>query len=279
MKKALVIISLVFGISSIQAQRNDLNYYLRQEATLSVYFDSLFNMSPGAGRDSLNGLIISSFKTTLQKPESLYFPWKGLGKIGNLSSEDPGLKVFSWSLQQKDGQYKYYALIQYLKESRRKKQEVSVNFLNDQSFNIKNPEMADLSADNWFGALYFKVYSFKHKRKIYYALLGYDFNNQISNKKLVEILEFSKDGEPEFGGEFIMEMGNRKRLIFEYSAEIIMSIKFDERLDMIVFDHLAPFEPILSGNYAFYGPDGSFDGLKFENGSFRLYRDVDARNF
>jgi hypothetical protein len=58
-----------------------------------------------------------------------------------------------------------------------------------------------------------------------------------------------------------------------------MSINYDERLDMIVFDHLAPFEPILSGNFAFYGPDGSFDGFKFENGSFRWYRDVDARNF
>ena len=279
MKKVLFIIISLSVLFSLNAQRNSLNYFLNKESVLVKQFDTLFNMAPGAERDSLNDIIISDFMSILQNPESVYFPWKSLTKIGNLNTEDSKLHVFTWSLQQKDGQYKYFGLIQYLRETRRRKQEVLVYSLNDQSAGIKNPEKADISVDHWFGALYFNLYTFKYKKHIYYALLGYDFNNQTSNKKLIEILQFSKNGEPEFGGDIIMEMGNRKRLIFEYSAEIIMSIKFDERLDMIVFDHLAPFEPILSGNYSFYGPDGSFDGLKFENGSFQLKRDVDARNF
>ena len=89
---------------------------------------------------------------------------------------------------------------------------------------------------------------------------------------------FDKDGVPAFGGEFQLELQKVKRMILEYSAQLVVSIKFDEKLQMIVLDHLAPFETMFTGNYRFYGPDGSYDGLKFEKGSFLLQKDVDARN-
>jgi hypothetical protein len=157
MKRALTFLILLYGLLPLKAQKNDLKSYLEREAVLSFQFDSLFNMPPGKSRDSLNEIIISSFEISLHEAESIYFPWKGLGRIGNLSTENPGLRVFTWSLKQKDGQYKYYGLIQYLKEVRRKKQEVFVYSLNDQSYKIKNPEIADLSAKEWYGALYFRL--------------------------------------------------------------------------------------------------------------------------
>ena len=69
------------------------------------------------------------------------------------------------------------------------------------------------------------------------------------------------------------------RFILEYSSEIVISMRFDPRLAMIVFDHIEPFQPILKGNFRFYGPDGSYDGFTFDNGEFIYQKDVDARNY
>ena len=57
-----------------------------------------------------------------------------------------------------------------------------------------------------------------------------------------------------------------------------MSLKYNNELKMIVFDHLSPFESRYQGVYQFYGPDFSYDGLEFNKGIWRLISDVDARN-
>jgi hypothetical protein len=57
-----------------------------------------------------------------------------------------------------------------------------------------------------------------------------------------------------------------------------MTARYDSVLKMIAFDHLVPFHPVYSGNYEFYGPDGSFDGLEFVDGLWMLREDLDARN-
>ena len=110
-------------------------------------------------------------------------------------------------------------------------------------------------------------------------IFGFDLVDEFSNIKLLEVLELNRKGEPSFGGNFIVEDKKKQRIIFEYSEKISMSLKYDDRLDMIVFDHLSPFEPIFRNNFRFYGPDGSYDGLRFEKGDFILEEDVDARNY
>ena len=84
---------------------------------------------------------------------------------------------------------------------------------------------------------------------------------------------------PVFAGMIQMDLQKLKRVIFEYSSQVVMSMRYDDKLNMIVMDHLAPSEPILTNNYRFYCPDGSFDAFKFEKGVFVLHKDVDARNY
>jgi hypothetical protein len=48
-------------------------------------------------------------------------------------------------------------------------------------------------------------------------------------------------------------------------------------LDMIAYDHLVPMNPIYQNQFEFYGPDGSFDGLRFTDGTWVLEEDIDAR--
>ena len=68
------------------------------------------------------------------------------------------------------------------------------------------------------------------------------------------------------------------RMVLEYSSQVAISVRYDPLMDMVAFDHLVPFHPIYNGNYEFYGPDGSFDGLEFSAGTWILREDIDVRN-
>ena len=70
----------------------------------------------------------------------------------------------------------------------------------------------------------------------------------------------------------------RDRIVFEYSSEVAMTLRYDENLGKIVFDHLAPLHPIYHEVYQFYGPDGSYDAFEFREGIWVKQEDVDARN-
>jgi hypothetical protein len=120
--------------------------------------------------------------------------------------------------------------------------------------------------------------SHSHRRKTWYALLGFDFNTRFSHKKIVEVLHFDHN-KPIFGASIETGKDQVKRLIFEYSSEIVMSLRYNEKLQQIVFDHLSPMAPIFTGVYRFYVPDGSYDALRFNKGIFSLETDVDARNY
>ena len=50
-----------------------------------------------------------------------------------------------------------------------------------------------------------------------------------------------------------------------------MLCRYDSELDAIVFAHLVPLNPQLIGRYENYVPDGTYDMLKFEKGTWRRY--------
>ena len=49
-----------------------------------------------------------------------------------------------------------------------------------------------------------------------------------------------------------------------------MMLRYDDKLKMIVFDHLSPSKPSYEGKYQYYGPDFSYDGLIFEKGKCKI---------
>ena len=84
-----------------------------------------------------------------------------------------------------DGTFTFFAFV--LSKNKKTKSYVFTE-LNDASYSIKRPESAILKADQWFGAHYYKVITVKRKGKSYYCLLGADWNNKLSKKKILEIL-------------------------------------------------------------------------------------------
>lgn len=262
-------------LQNISAQFN----VFETERKMAIIFDTIFTMEESDQRDSLNRELISSFSEILKSPEALYYSWKGLSKIGNLVSEDQRLRVFTWHLPGPKDEYTYYGFIQFNQgKNKAGKEDIKVIPLFDNSAKLKNAETLGLSPENWYGSVYYKIKLFSHRRDDYYVLMGYDFNNNYSQKKILEVLNIDNNGEARFEGNFDMEFQAFKRIIFEYSDRVAMTLNYDDRLEMIVFDHLAPFEAIFTGNYLFYGPDGSYDGFRFEKSVFHFEKDIDARN-
>jgi hypothetical protein len=136
---------------------------------------------------------------------------------------------------------------------------------------------AGQSTEEWYGKLYYSIVTKKEKRKTFYTLLGLDFNNSRSNIKSVEVISIHRN-RPRFEqGMFLNGSERVDRVVLEYSKQVAITVRYDAALNMITFDHLVPLHPIYQNNFEFYGPDGSFDGLKFEEGTWTLQNDVDAR--
>ena len=96
---------------------------------------------------------------------------------------------------------------------------------------------------------------------------------------MVDILYFDKDKGPLFGKEVIELDGQVKhRVVFEYSSVAVMSLKFEKKKKLIVFDNLGSIHEGLAGMPEFNGPDGSYNALYFKRGKWRYIADYDARN-
>ena len=110
-------------------------------------------------------------------------------------------------------------------------------------------------------------------------MFGWDGNNKLSNKKVIDIMYITKNGQIRFGANlFKVGRGYKKRVFFEFSSEVVMSLKYHARTKRIVFAHLAPLEQNLKGQRQFYGPDLSLDAFQYKKGKWKFLSDIEQNN-
>ena len=149
----------------------------------------------------------------------------------------------------------------------------------DKSAEIKNPSLASLTNENWYGALYYDILINKKEGKTFYTLLGWDGNNDFTNKKIIEALYFTKSGKPRFSAPVFERNGKKmKRIIFEYSKMASMLLRYDKKYKMIVFDQLVPSEKKYEGQYAYYGPNFLHDAMEYDKKKWVFVTNVEVKN-
>lgn len=239
-----------------------------QELFTELYSDSLSEVKP----------VLNSIREIM--PEALgtegamEFPWSKLDRIGRITSDDGHVRIFTWHVTDDPDNYRYFGYVQVAQ----KKGKVKVYELVDNQKQQRNRQKLEQSIEDWCGKLYYSIITRKYKRRTYYTLLGMDFNNVLSTIKTIEVMEIQRN-KPRFAQGFFFNGRDRvDRLVLEYSSQVTISVRYDLRVEMVTFDHLVPFHPIYNGNYEFYGPDGSFDGLKFSAGTWIFQKDIDVRN-
>ena len=274
----LLLIKTLFYISvtGIFARDTDTVLIHKYELILNELFGNISNNADDLKKEQINRKIIKNFEQVLTIEGSFTYPFDSLKNLGKITSPDRNIRIYTWNLPYSDGSHKYFGFIQF-------KPAIENNILLfkliDKSEISELPETLILSDTSWFGALYYEIIEKEYNGEKYYTLLGFDFNTMLTNKKIIEILYFRNDNIPVFGKPvFNYHNKLKSRIIFEYSTKAAMGLKYNNELEMIVFDHLSPAKPSYEGRFMFYGPDFSYDGFIFSNGIWNEIRDIDVRN-
>ena len=270
---SIAILTFVFSIGPIFPQ-GELSVK-QYENSIQLAFQKLVASRTDEERQTYNREIVSLFDEVLAEKESFNHPFDSLKKVSKLIAADSLVRVISWNLPRQNGGYEYFAYIQRLDKKRKK---VKLFKLKDTSESIEQPELKKLSDKNWYGALYYHIKTTSDTKNTYYTLLGWDGNNNFTNKKVVEC--FYIDGNKLIMGPpiFKMEKGVKNRLVFEFAKQVKMMLRYDEKINMIVYDHLAPSHKKFAGQYMYYGPDMSQDGIQFIQGFWVVKPNLDLRN-
>jgi hypothetical protein len=269
------------------AQRADTSmFFFRQaERELADIQQRAFHSKSETERIEGNKEFIAVWDKIVADPRILRYDFKMLRDVSILESADGQLKLVSWNLHRNDGTHGYFGYLlvnskKVLKKGFLKKETVQTyehHKLIDRSAAVKSPENHIGSPDKWFGMLYTQMIACEG----YYTLIGWDGNDKLTQRKFVDVLYFKSNGQPVFGKDvFKFPRKNPKRLMFEYSSEVTMSLKYDKDRHMIVYSHLGARQEgnLLEGQYQFYGPDGSYDALVQKKDKWITVEDIDARN-
>jgi len=282
MKKILIFFVLIFQISFVFSQNEaELKKY---EDSLKVLGKIIIEGHTDFIKYNANESFLTLLESALLTEKSFDYPFDSLTSIARLVSPDNKLRIFNWNLKKSDDTFEYFGLIQFWSEKDKK---YKIFSLNDSSETILNPEMQILSNWRWYGAHYYKLILNKVGKKSYYTLLGWDGNDKLTQKKIIDVLYFKSGDKPIFGAPlFKYNKKTYKRMIFEYSASVSMSLKYEKqyllhgkkKTEMIVFDRVSPLNSNLSGQYQFYFPETNvFDAFVFKNGKWILEKEIDAR--
>jgi len=274
--KRILVFALLLSIMRLAYSQSYVDAFNKRIDSIIAILNRVQNINNDEDRIKLGERSALFFEQILQNPKSWKADLSALKKyVSILKSEDNLVKVYTWAIPLQDDYY-YIGFVQHYD----KKSKTAFYYrLYDKSSSIKNPTKVYLSANKWYGCIYYDIITKKYKRKTFYTLLGSDLDGQLLNRKIIEVMTFKPNGEPRFGYDFKDEFGNPvKRFIFEYNNQATMLLEWNDRLKMIVFDHLSPSEPKFKGLHQFYGPDFSYDGLKFEKGKWVYQIDLDVRD-
>lgn len=288
MFKKLIVSFLVIISVLANAQKNDtsLAVFRQAENELAELHRVAFYSRNETERIDANKKMLAVWDAVVNNPKILDYDFDRLKKdISILSPKDKKFKLITWNTFKNDGSYAYFGYLLVNNNKRVKKgflrhetvEAYEFFKLLDRSSTVKSPEGYIGSTDKWLGMLYYSVIDCGD----FYTLLGRDMNGKITQKKYVDVLSFRSDGTPVFGKDvFKFPRKNPKRLMFEYSSEITMSLKYNEKRNQIVYSHLGPNQEgdVLIGQPQYYGPDGSYDALELKKDKWVTLEDVDARS-
>jgi hypothetical protein len=234
------------------------------EDTLGLLAYAIVNDSIEENRFGAVRAFIPALVKSLKRPNSFHFPFKQLQTVSIQYPADSTFRVFTWQLYVDKDTYRYYGAIQM------NSTDLKLYPLVDRSFEITGDlEQIMLEPDQWYGSLYYNIYTVNDGEEPYYLLFGFDGYEFFRKRKLVDVLRFV-DGKPVFGAPVFKEttrqgmVSTKNRLIFEYSAAASFRCNYDPALNLLIFDHLVT----IGGEYGegpVNIPDGTYEGYHLED--------------
>ena len=257
--------SLIFTFSSSQEAS-----FEKIETEIQNLCDTIVNSESDSSKFLANEKLIEKLKIISRKKKFHKYEFKNYNPITILSSDDKKLKLFNWFIQKKNGKYDYYTYIQKCNKRGKK-----CNYFLAEGNNDNEIINDKISYENWYGCYFYELITIFVDKKEYYTLLGWDGNGDRTTKKIIEILHFDNDY-PFFGAKLFNN--NLHKIILEYSNKYSISLKYDEELDCIVYDHLEPIDGFSYNNFEIYAPNLSYDVLSRAESGWQIETNVYLNN-
>lgn len=272
MRKLILFLTAIVGITQLNAQSDKFD---------ALYSDiknfrsmSISQKLSAEEKSKMNDSLRTSIRQYLSLENSFQHPIDSVPYLADLYSPDKSFRIITWNIGNKDLTNEYYAFIQ---KEMKDKSVVWFELIDLSAKQFRTIDYKTFSYKNWFGALYYDIIPFKHKGNPHYLLLGWDGNDKISNKKIVEVLHFDRKGQPKFGAPVFKSSGrSKKRIVMQYTKDASVSLRYHPKRKMVIYDHLEPMKPELEGLYEFYAPDLSYDGLKLRGGVWEVKEAIDV---
>ena len=133
-------------------------------------------------------------------------------------------------------------------------------------------------ADDWPGAIYYKLILTHVKKSPVYTLLGWEGADGQVTRKIIETMIITND-RIRLGVPYLKtEEGLKKRHVLEYGDALQATLNYEADKGRIVLDRLAPSDPSLRGATAFYGPTMEYDAFVWEGEKWVFTKDVNVSN-
>jgi hypothetical protein len=243
--------------------------FRQREDSIKLFAYNIVNAETPEGRFRADSQFIRSLVKVLKLPYSFDYPFDSLQTISRLYAPDSSFRIFTWQFKKDNLLYLQEGAIQINQPDG----SLKLFPLFDASMFTANPNDSVRTRLNWIGAIYYRIIEKTWQGKNYYTLLGFDDYSETSNKKWMEVLTFTPEGEPRFGGPYFsfQEDSVRKqtqyRFNIEYKKEAGTRFNYDPSLDLVVFDELISEsnEPEKKDTYV---PDGEFEAFQWKNGKW-----------
>lgn len=265
--KNFLIFSFAFLAINASAQAYSVS---KAEDRLLVKLETLRNATTDEEKATANEDFKSDLAAVLEHEEAFNHPFSLLTSVGFIDSKDKLVRIVNWNVEQSDKSQRYFGFVQHYDK---RKKNLNVTELKHDVWGLKQPKDV-IEADKWYGALYYQIIPVKKGSRTIYTVLGWDGNTTLSNIKLVDAMYVS--GRSVKFGYPIFKIGKetQKRLYYEHSEKVTMTLRYEANRDRIMMDHLSPEAPTMKGYYSFYVPDLSYDALEFEDKKWVLKEDV-----
>jgi len=241
------------------------------EQALLLFSDSLINASSEEQRAAASMQMIKVLSRALRQPGSFNYSFEQLESVAIVRPADSKFRILTWQLAFDNGTYRYYGVIQM------NLPEPKIFPLVDYSSFYEKPDSIIVDHDRWIGALYYNIIPQVAGKKTYYTLFGWNANNVISNKKLIDILWFDDEGKPKLGYPIfqMIKGASPTRIIFEYKKDATMSLTYIPEETTIYYDHLVQ----LGGKETDFKfdqvPDGTIEGFIWKKGKWHQIEMID----
>lgn len=265
-------------IARPQLLKSDLQKITKLEDSLQLLAEvMMYDTSKLDNRKVACYAFIPKLISALKLDNSFYYPFDSLSTISKVYPPDSSFRILTWQLHYPKGRFRYFGVIQM------RAQKMKIFPLKDLRDTLQFHTQSALTNDNWYGQLYYRIIEKKVNKKTFYTLFGFEAPDFLTRRKVIDILSFDEEGKPKFGAPlFYFKYDSTQlkladtlsRFFIEYKWSASPTLNYDNQLEMIVFDHVAPPDKRAKGVYFMYVQDGTYEGFKWQSNHWQWVEKV-----